>query len=221
MIGSTISSIVLVATVVSFSTIFVASYFILVRPTWRAAENEKSRWRRIWNHVDIILLVTWMVAIAAAIPEGAKVLSVKMTDYNDRLAEEGHIRITKRATYFYSSHCSPPATEIAGMCGIVSELLETENSYAVDWVKLIDVLSTERDIIKQAESNLSPWVFIEAQNLVYVATEISNYAGFGDRIGPLEIGPPLPWQVLAFWPVLVAFGFALALAKLIAAYRLI
>ena len=62
---------------------------------------------------------------------------------------------------------------------------------------------------------------IEAENLAIMTNEVAEFAATRDRLQSIDIPKPIPPIVVVFWPHFLAVGFALSLAKAIAAYFLI
>ncbi len=221
MLSSTLASVLSYAVAISFLTVFIGMLFLCVIPTWRAPDQDKLRWKRIWNHVEIVLLITWMVAVATAIPDAATAFSERVADYNQQLADERRKAAHDFASYVVDFRCNPAAEDVAGICGVVKDLLATEETDAKVWSDLAAAFTKELKTAERAGIDLGRWARTEAQNLAIAAREVSDFATVGDHFEEVKVGNPIPWQILALWPILVAVGFALGLAKSRASYRLL
>lgn len=216
-----LASTILYSALAVFLVVFVGVFFLYVRPTRSAPDKDKLQWKRFWCHVEFVLLGTWMVAIAAAVPDAATVISERVVGHNQNLAKERLEEAHKFASYVAELRCNPGNSEFVGMCRLTRQFLATDEISAQLWADLSAAFTKELEVAGGTFVDPNGWPRIEVMNLANYAREVSGFAADRDRFQSSNVVRPIPWQVLMFWPHLLAFGFALKLAKTVAGYSLL
>lgn len=192
----------------------------LVIPTLRSRDEDKLRWKRRWNHVEIIMLVTWMVAVMTAIPNAASTLSQFLVRHNQEVAEERLEQASKFASQIAGHRCNPPSRGFEGVCLLIQKLTSTKVIDADVMANLSNAFTKELEAAESARLEWN-WERTEVMNLANYAREVSGFATDRDRIASINVTLPFPEWLLFFWPHLIAIGFALSLAKATASYSLL
>lgn len=202
-----------------FIVVFILMLFLVI-PTLRTKEEDKPIWKKRWNHIEIVMLVTWMVAVMTAIPDAASSFSQFFVRHNQTVAEKRLEEASKFASQIADHRCNPPIRGVEGVCLLIREFMATKVIDAEVLANLSNAFTKELEVAESAGLERD-WERIAVMNLANYAREVSGFAMTRDRIASMNVTLPLPEWLLIFWPHLIAFGFALSLAKAIASYSLL
>lgn len=203
-----------------FSVAFSVMLLKFVRPTWNAAEPEKPKWKRIWNHVDVALVLTVLVGLASAIPDAAAVFTNKMALHNQNITDTSKKRTQEFASYFVGFRCTMPSLNLESVCELANKVaFETETDKDT-WTKFADAFQAEYRSLEHVTLESPRWTRTEILNLANFSRETANFAESRDLLISTKLLSPIPWQLSMFWPHWIALGLALSLSKAVASYRL-
>lgn len=192
----------------------------LVIPTLRSRDEDKMMWKKRWKHVEIIMLVTGMVAVMTAIPNAASAFSQYFARHNQEVAEKRLEEASKFAIQIADHRCNPPSKGFEGACLLIRKLTSTKDIDADVFANLSNAFTKE---LEAAENDRLEWDWerIEVKNLANYAREVSGFATDRDHFASINVAMPIPGWFFIFWPHLIAIGFAVSLSRAIASYSLL